>query len=223
MNVISFGVMDAVPYTLQDLADLTHIEPRTIRSYIERGLLPGPDTRGRNAGYSAEHLDRLRVLVLLRDAYRNLSLDQARQILLRLTPRQIHDLAEGRLKIGAIVGTDEERPKSSALAYLTDLRRSPDPPAGAAGGRTGADRRSLSADSAKAAALAPVEQVLVALMGIAGGPAPHRSTQSEGWHRITITPDIELSVRDSLAPEQIAQFQRLADLLRVLLTKGVRP
>ena len=38
-------------WTLEELATETGLAPRTIRSYIERGLLPGPATRGRGARY----------------------------------------------------------------------------------------------------------------------------------------------------------------------------
>ena len=248
MSRVCFLAMDPVPYSLQDLADRTSIEPRTIRSYIERGLMPGPDSRGRNAGYSDEHLDRLRALTLLRDASRNLSLEQIRQILQRLKPRQIHDLAEGVLSVADVLETQPERRASSALSYLTELRDGkpmprgmqgkwspgllpqvrkamvdlgePQPPAAEEGLQSPAGSPPRSA--AHVPDLPPLEQLLASLMELGGPAAPPRSTQTEAWHRIAITPDIELSVRDSFTPEQIVQFQRVADVLRILLTRGVR-
>ena len=47
-------------WTLAELADESGVSPRTIRFYITRGLMPGPVTRGRNAGYTDGHLERLR-------------------------------------------------------------------------------------------------------------------------------------------------------------------
>src|SRR5438045_4009694 len=58
--------MSANSYSLSDLADATGIEARTIRSYTERGLLPGAEARGRAASYSKEHLSRLQVIRSLR-------------------------------------------------------------------------------------------------------------------------------------------------------------
>ena len=63
--------MDNDLLTLQDLADATGVEPRTIRSYVEKGIIPGPDSLGRGARYPRESLDRLKVLQLLRDADRD--------------------------------------------------------------------------------------------------------------------------------------------------------
>jgi DNA-binding transcriptional MerR regulator len=58
--------MDEQLLTLAQLSTAADLEPRTIRNYIERGLLPGAQSRGRGAGYSAEQLDRLRVIQRLR-------------------------------------------------------------------------------------------------------------------------------------------------------------
>ena len=52
-------------YSLEDLARHLDIQPRTIRSYIQQGLLRGPDTMGRNARYSAYHLKRLELIKTL--------------------------------------------------------------------------------------------------------------------------------------------------------------
>ena len=47
-------------YSLADLAEKSGTPPRTIRFYISRGLLPGPDKAGRAAGYGSSHLERIR-------------------------------------------------------------------------------------------------------------------------------------------------------------------
>jgi DNA-binding transcriptional MerR regulator len=46
-------------YTLQELAAEAGLPARTIRFYIARGLLPGPDKAGRGAAYTEAHLARL--------------------------------------------------------------------------------------------------------------------------------------------------------------------
>jgi DNA-binding transcriptional MerR regulator len=51
--------MDKSTWTLAELAADTEVAPRTIRYYIARGLLVGPDTAGRGAVYSRHHLERL--------------------------------------------------------------------------------------------------------------------------------------------------------------------
>src|SRR4051812_39071015 len=88
-------------YSLNELADSVGIEARTIRSYIERGLLPGAQTRGRAASYSAEHLSRLEVIKSLRRARPNITLSEIRMFLQGLTPEQIRALAGGSITAAA--------------------------------------------------------------------------------------------------------------------------
>lgn len=51
--------------TLAELAEGTGIPARTVRYYIARGLLPGPDKAGRGAEYNEQHLERLQQIVRL--------------------------------------------------------------------------------------------------------------------------------------------------------------
>src|SRR5437588_7018142 len=89
--------MSEPSYSLNDLAEAAGIEARTIRSYIERGLLPGADARGRAASYSKEHLSRLQVIKSLRRARPNIALSEIRIVLQGLNPEQIHGLASGSI------------------------------------------------------------------------------------------------------------------------------
>ncbi len=111
--------MDEMTYTLQELAELSGIEARTIRSYIERDLLPGPYGLGPKAAYGQEHVDRLKVLGLLRNAHRAITLDQIRTLLGQLTPEQIAAIADGRQKVSTAFGGG--LPVSSALTYLKSI------------------------------------------------------------------------------------------------------
>ena len=47
------------PMTLAELADAAATPARTIRFYISRGLLDGPEKAGRAAAYTGRHLERL--------------------------------------------------------------------------------------------------------------------------------------------------------------------
>ena len=55
-------------YTLKELESRTGFGSRTIRNYIDKGLLPGAYSRGRYASYGQEHLDRLLFLPVQLDA-----------------------------------------------------------------------------------------------------------------------------------------------------------
>lgn len=238
--------------TLQELADATGVEPRTVRSYVEKGLLPGPDSLGRGARYPREALDRLRVMQLLRDAKPDLSLDQIRLLLQSLSPFQLREVAEGRQRIAGIVDTDQPKATDDgALAYLRTLRakqpgafgRTPvfgaPPPAGAVGGAGGLPPGLRPADSplgetaSAAAGAAPgprfspdqlgiLAQAARALADLTGLQPAARTVRSSPWHRIAITPFVELHVRGEHDPEQLAHLHRIGDALRILLTKGSR-
>lgn len=51
--------------TLAELAEESGVPARTIRFYIARGLLDGPEVAGRGASYGEEHLERLREIKTL--------------------------------------------------------------------------------------------------------------------------------------------------------------
>jgi len=202
--------METPLYSLQRLAELTGVEARTIRSYIERDLLPGPYGLGPKAAYGREHLERLQVIRRLREADREMTLDRIRGFLAQLTPEQIAAIAAGDLKL-ASVGLAPPQP-ASALSYLMSLKgqtpRAPAPPRAAAApprGRT------------------PLEELLDVLG--AALPRAHvaRAVRSETWHRVPITPDVELAVRGELDPDTLALLHRVGDHLRHLLLKGTRP
>lgn len=200
-------------YRLQDLAEHSGLEARTIRSYIERGLLPGPDSLGRNASYGSGHLDRLRVIGLLRDANPEVTLDQVRQVLGQLSQTQIEAIASGQLKIGALIDSDRPVGGRAALDYIAAIRAQ-EP------GSKGRKRPSGELNA--------LEQLLDALDSLVQpGAIPSKPVrarvQEDLWHRVRITPDIELAVRGPLGPDQVAVLRRIGDRLEHLLTRGARP
>lgn len=228
----------AEAFTLQELAEATGIEQRTIRSYVERGILPGPESLGRGARYPREALDRLRVLQLLRDANPALTLDQVRVLLRGLSLRQLRDIASGALRIGAVIDTDAPPlpGKGDALSYLRSIQSAAPPPADAgptlsathaalfSGTRAESVDIAMSAsalpmptDTEHLSALAHAARALLDLTGVAPSV---RGVRGEAWYRIPITPDIELSVRGAYGTEEMAQLHRIGEALRHLLTKG---
>ena len=48
--------MPVPTYSLNELASLADVTPRTIRFYISQGLLPSPDPEGQKTRYTDEHL-----------------------------------------------------------------------------------------------------------------------------------------------------------------------
>ena len=61
--------MSDVAYKLDELARAVGTSARTVRYYVQRGLLPAPAFRGKDTAYGPEHLVRLRAIRRLQDAF----------------------------------------------------------------------------------------------------------------------------------------------------------
>src|SRR5262245_46440992 len=68
-------------YGIEELAAQGGVTRRTVRYYVQQGLLPAPLGVGRGRHYGPEHLARLRAVKALQE--RGLSLDEARRELAR--------------------------------------------------------------------------------------------------------------------------------------------
>jgi DNA-binding transcriptional MerR regulator len=74
-------------YWISELAELSGVSTRTIRYYIQEGLLPQPEVRGKYAVFNDEYMQRLRLIKYLKDAY--LPLNRIRELLDSLTESQV--------------------------------------------------------------------------------------------------------------------------------------
>ncbi len=189
-------------YSLAQLAEVTGLEERTIRSYIERGLLAGANARGRAASYSDEHLARLNIIMSLRRARPNIGLSEIRIFLQNLSPEQIKRFADGEI--------------TAASRVIDRLIQTESPESGTA---TNEDMEMprTTGWARSAASLTGVERLVCILREVSGQKAPASTSKVEGWQRIAVTPDIELSVRAGFDETLVAAFRELADLLRRLL------
>jgi DNA-binding transcriptional MerR regulator len=64
---------------IHELAEKAGVSVRTIRYYIEEGLLPPPTYEGKYSFYSTAYLDRLELIRRLKDSY--LPLREIREIM----------------------------------------------------------------------------------------------------------------------------------------------
>lgn len=64
-------------FKLEELAQAAGVSPRTVRYYVQRGLLPGPKFRGRDTVYDEEHLTRLRSIRRMQEQFLPLDAIQA--------------------------------------------------------------------------------------------------------------------------------------------------
>lgn len=75
-----------------ELADRTGVSTRTIRYYIQEGLLPAPETQGKYTTYDEEYVYRLELIQLLKDAY--LPLKEIRDKIAGLSLSEVRGLIE---------------------------------------------------------------------------------------------------------------------------------
>jgi DNA-binding transcriptional MerR regulator len=78
-------------FSMSELVEATGLNDRTIRFYIEEGLVPGAKGRGRSAYYTPEHHERLVRVADLRN--HGLSLAEIREALAPAAP-ELHAPAE---------------------------------------------------------------------------------------------------------------------------------
>ncbi len=85
---------DSDPIGILELSEQAKVSPRTIRYYIQQGLLPAPETRGPGAHYGLDHVNRLRLIRRLQSEH--LPLSEIRKRIDALQPEQISQLLRTR-------------------------------------------------------------------------------------------------------------------------------
>lgn len=107
---------------LEELARRSGVTPRTIRYYIQRGLLPAPAFRGADTAYGEEHLDAIRAIKKLQEAY--WPLDAIAEALAAQSPEAIARVARGEeLPVVAHAPRTARAPAVSARAERTRVER----------------------------------------------------------------------------------------------------
>ena len=214
--------------TLEELSERTGVEARTLRSWVSEGLLAPPFKTGRGAIYPASNADRALAVRALRAAH-GLSMSEIGRRFMMATEDQMRKWA---LEAGSI-----SAPRGSARDYLSSVQartnaRSPEstsiqgkpptfllrkPPlegpdnSAANPPNEGADSKEFRGD------LRSIERLILQLERVLEAPA-HRRSRGVIWTRISVTPDLELSVRGDLEPKERILFEQLADQFRAILT-----
>ena len=197
-------------YTLSDLESGSGYKARTIRSYIEKGLLPHPSSYGRTASYGREHLLRLLALRTLREE-QGMSLEEARQELLSLSEAKLETLAEDALRMPLFGSEPASEDFMRTLEQVQGclVVEDEDEPRPNHGWRT-----HLSPDET------PLARVLRLLEEVQGPVHAPRHARSETVRRIEVTPDIHLEVKGDLPRDQVRLLERIAGHLREALMGG---
>jgi DNA-binding transcriptional MerR regulator len=96
-------------FDLGELAERAGVTPRTVRYYIQQGLLSPPSARGPGAHYDRAHLDRLSLIKRLQREH--LPLAEIRKQFQALDDRAVRELVRSKPK----------EAKSSALEYVRSV------------------------------------------------------------------------------------------------------
>ena len=181
-------------YDLNELCLRAKVTPRTVRYYIQQGLLPSPGTLGPATRYNQGHLDRLRLIRNLQREHQPLA--EIRAQMEGLTDRQVRRLLEASAPM-----VSPSSP-SSAAEYVRSVL-----------GRSAPSRE-------RSVFMKPIAPQAVDGSGLeeetdpAGvGAAASRSQ----WERIVLAPDVELHLRRPLTRETNRRVEKLLDLARQIL------
>jgi DNA-binding transcriptional MerR regulator len=202
-------------FDLNELSAAASVTPRTVRYYVQQGLLPSPGTRGPGTRYERAHLDRLQLIRRLQRQHLPLA-----EIRLRLDALDDDGVREA---LATVADLPEPSPRSSALAYVRELlsrhapyasvQQTPAPIAQHTAARP-------EAPSAKVArTLSGIFKAHLADAGTLSAPLQQSRTTRSTWDRIPLAPDVELHIRRPLSREQNRQVERLIEAARDLFAE----
>jgi DNA-binding transcriptional MerR regulator len=105
--------------TLGELTTAADVSVRTVRYYIAEGLLPPPEGSGPASSYTQGHLDRLRLIQRLKEAY--LPLKEIRRRLSGLSDDEVRSvLAANDHRSATVTSPTSESPFDESLASARD-------------------------------------------------------------------------------------------------------
>ncbi|MCJ7530638.1 MAG: MerR family transcriptional regulator [Anaerolineales bacterium] len=197
--------MEQDKYLINQLARQANVSVRTIRYYINEGLLPSPEVRGRYSYYDENYLLRIRLIKRLQDAF--LPLKEIRLQMDALDIAEIKNLLAdedekgvpgseiSHLEYNVIPGIKET---SSAAEYITRILEARPVTPGRLE-RTG-HRQLQAAPSAPLIA----KQIL------------EEADRNDTWRRVEVIPGIELHIQDALYKKHFNMIDRLIEFTRNL-------
>jgi DNA-binding transcriptional MerR regulator len=216
--------------TLEELSKRTGIEPRTLRSWVSEGLLSPPIKPGRGARYPADNADRALAVRALKDLH-GISLSEIGRHFLMATEDQIREWALEAGPTAALdyvkdvqshgIAEEPPRPSKDYAPKKSHSRMSKRPYFEPRSGKSMMQSDRIPNSTEFQAQLASIERLILQLAKVLEDP-PSRHPKGAIWTRISITPDLELSVRGDMAPQERVLFEQLAGQFRAILIRGIK-
>lgn len=208
--------MSGKTYQISELARLAGVTVRTIRYYINQGLLPSPTSSGQFDRYDDSYLHKLELIKRLKEEY--LPLDKIRDLITSMTDEAIQaevtttysipdDPGSARDYVRSVLYPDEVVSLNKRLANRVAE------PKDQTGGVIRNEERSYQASRGARSPVPPPPRALDLFAEQA----------SETWLRYQISSDIELHVREQPAnlrvrqrfPKLLVELRRLCYLLEL--------
>lgn len=200
-------------YTIEELSDLTGIPVRTIRSYVEKGLLEAPPHKGPKTRYQEEHrsvLDAIRLLKRqgikgisdIRDHLESMSLEEI-ELISHETP------SRDQMKSPSTRPSKDSSKSMSTLEFISSARKR---------------ARSDSPRPRKKSWGTDFSQVLDEELGeksIARRKIAEKSTYASSWTEFRVSDDVKIIVRGNLDIDEERNFGKIARFVRELLRKSL--
>lgn len=102
------NLRDVTPtYKIDELAAEAGVSPRTVRYYVQRGLLPAPEFRGKDTVYGRDHLLRLQAIKRLQQQH--MPLDEIQVRLQSASDVELLRIAKGEAPPGGRAPFEEPR------------------------------------------------------------------------------------------------------------------
>ena len=192
-------------YTISKLAAAADVSLRTIRYYTAEGLLPPPQPQGRYATYTQAHLQRLRLIQRLKNAYLPLSTIRAQvsglsdtevnELLSKCPPVPHNSYADTTpIHVRAV----EPHHDQSQLDYIAQILAV-----------TGQKQEDNPEKLRKALLVSPLLGTLTeGSSDTLSSPSP--LSQREVWERIPVAEGVELHVR---VPNEAAEKDQMESLI----------
>lgn len=197
--------------TIEDLEQHSGLSVRTLHYYMQEGLLPGPDKRGKYASYAQEHLDRLDLILILKEMH--LPLKEIRILLDSLTPAEIQHYRDDQenllTKLKSTKPAEDTKPsaadRSSALEYIKGLEEA-----------HGMIREIRNSQTYYSNEEQDAGQPLF-LNNRVTPITPH--PQEERWRRVVLADGIELHTRETRDKETLYKIKRLLSFAQSLFER----
>jgi DNA-binding transcriptional MerR regulator len=197
--------------SIEDLEKHSGLPVRTLHYYMAEGLLPGPDKRGKYASYSQEHLDRLDLILILKELH--LPLKEIRVLLENMTPAEIQHYLDDQedllVKLKAAQPDENtsswDTEGSSALEYIKGLEE--------------AHGMIQEIKSDQTYFPPRFENNRVNFVESIDEPRSTPQPSEERWRRMVLADGIELHTRETRDKETLHKIKRLLSFARSLFTK----